>query len=289
MSQDLNTSQSYQKHKTSHLLLLGMIGVATVVFLAVWAILTSLLGKDVATLLTLVPVSVFSSYIISRWESIKIQPDLNWRNYIQRLELKFWKIGLVLLTIFIIQRFVDYFLFLFHETMRPDFINSLPEEPIEFYGAYLSDPLTFSVMIITLISSYFLGGYVAGKISRHGYLAPYTHAAVGASLIYIINIALTWDYMCSCFTQENGGIIILVMLAGILFSALGVKAAIRKPIFPGREKPAESLSVEPNAVVASMPIAGSTQAVQQAAKLHGSGSDNLQRRFPKRVKRKRRR
>ena len=240
-----DTSQASQKHKTPNSILLMMICVATAVFLAMWAILATFFGKELATLITVVPASFAHPFIMSRWESIKIQPDASWSNYIKRLELKFWKVALVFLTMFLIQRLINYLLELYDVTMRPDFISSLPEDSIESYAAYMSDPLTVMVNIASIVISYFSGGYVAGRISRNGYLAPYTHAAMATTVIFLVNIAATWNFMCECFTQENGGYVILWMLPCVLFSILGIRVAIGKPIFPSRKKSTKPLSLKP--------------------------------------------
>lgn len=226
-----------------------LLGGAAFAYYIIWAIVAALLGKGFATWIA-TPLWGVPVFIIARWDRMRTQQDINWRDYIKLPKLKFWKIGLTFLTIFIIQFVMGFIFARYQDVMRPDYVDSLPDAPLKMFDALTDDWQFIVASLIALLVSYFIGGYLAGKLSPYEYMAPYSHAAIGGFLYSLLNFVviiplLMWNDLLDPPTEEDVGKIILAISPSILFSVLGARVAIRKPIFRRSKRMAEDISANP--------------------------------------------
>lgn len=240
-SENHNISQSSTKPKVITPPLLLLFGVSTLAYYLIVAAIYALFGERVAGWLAnaLFGIAVF---FIARWDASRTQQDIGWREYIKFPQLKLRKLIIISLTIFSIQNIAGFISVRYLESTRPDLIT---DDFVDVYYAQF-DTWGSSIIILTgLILSCFLGGYVAGKLSPYKYLAPYSHAAVGAIIVHLINsITMQFLLVCKCGTppsQEEIGWLVVVFPPIMLLTLLGTWVKIRPKLSRNKEN-TDSLS-----------------------------------------------
>ena len=225
------SSQPSKKAKLLTPTLLFLFGVSTLAYYLILAAIYVLFGERLASWLAN-PLFGIAVFFIAKWEVSSSQKDLNWRDYIKFRKLKIWKLIIVILTIFLVQCLAGAAAGYYLVTVQPDIeTNGILE------GIQAMTTTWGSLIVVTIgaVSAYFLGGYMAGKLCRDKYLAPYSHAAAGAFIYFSINyVWIQYLYICDCDTtptQEDVGVFALLLPPTMLLSIFGAWVAT-KPQLP---------------------------------------------------------
>lgn len=256
-------------------ILLWLLGIAALTYYLIWVAIYALFGGSVASWLA-TPLWGIPVFIIARWDRIRTQQDISWQDYIKFPQLRLWKLLAIILTIFLVQVFSLLLLERYQEWTRPDFIMSLPVDQIELRDVRYNDWQSFIFLIFTTPLSYFIGGFVAGKLSPYKYLSPYGHATVGGFLLILISYSFdkiyTWNEFP--FTQEDVGIFVLLIPPTTLLSIFGAWVAARKQLLPSSKKLSKA-SVILNSEIDSAHSTDTVLSIKREANLDRSQSLKL--------------
>lgn len=264
-------------------LLLWLLGIAALTYYLIWVAIYALFGGSVASWLA-TPLWGIPVFIIARWDRIRTQQDISWQDYIKFPQLRFWKLLVIILIIFSVQVFFLVVLERYQEWTRPDFIMSLPDDQIELRHARYNDWQSFIFLMLTSPLSYFIGGFVAGKLSPYKYLSPYGHATVGGFLLVLISYSFDKIYMWNDFpfTQEDVGIFVLLIPPTTLLSIFGAWVATRKQLLPSSKKSSKAPGML-NSEIDSAHSTGPVSSIKHEAKVDRSQSLKLKA-FPRKRK-----
>lgn len=209
--------------------LLLLLGISALGYYMIWVAIYAVFGGNVATWLA-TPLWGVPVFLITRWDRIRTQQDVGWRELIKFPKLKLWKLAVVALTIYLTQLFTGVVVGLYLYKVRPDV---QPEGVLEGLQAIRTEWGSIAIATVGGGLAYFLAGYVAGKLSPQPYLAPYAHAAVGEFIAYFINYAwIQFLYVCECGTtptQEDIGVFALMLPPTMSLSLIGAWVATRRP------------------------------------------------------------
>lgn len=238
--------------------LLWLLGIAALAYYLIWIAIYALFGGSVASWLA-TPLWGIPVFIIARWDRVRTQQDISWQDYIKFPQLRIWKLAVIILTIFLAQVLSVFLLERYQWWTRPDFIMSLPDDQLELREVRYNDWQSFIFLMLTTPLSYFIGGFVAGKLSPYKYLSPYSHATVGGFGLVLLSYIFEKIYVRNDipFTQEDVGIFVLLIPPATLLSILGAWVAAKKQLLHSSKKLSKALAV-PNSKIDS---AHSTTAV----------------------------
>lgn len=205
----------------------------------IWSIITSLIGQTFANLiLTVLWGAAF--FVIDKWDRNRNKREIGWRELFKFPAFNYWNIFWIVITIGFIQAAGAILEDLLDSTFRPSYYESLPDG-FEGFCTQMDDPFSIAQMLIIVLASYFIGGYIAGKLPNYKCPSPYRHA-IFASLIFAllsasIMIPTEIHYgMLDEFSQDDIGLFILGIMPMFLFSIIGVKVASRKKSTPTDDK-----------------------------------------------------
>jgi hypothetical protein len=179
-------------------------------------------------------------FFITKWDRTRTTRDTTWREYIKFPQLKLWKLILIVLIIFVIQNAASYFSTIYMFELRPELMEA------DFSESYLAQFDVWPSAIIFWaggISSYFIGGFMAGKLCRYKYQAPYSHAAIGGFIVVILNIIVTQIIIyCECGppTLDTIGAVALALPVTMALSLFGVWVATKTRLLSSIIKFSES-------------------------------------------------
>jgi hypothetical protein len=289
-SKSHNASQSFTKTKVITRPVLLLFVVFALAYYLILAAIYALFGERTAGWLAN-PLFGIAVFYITKWDGTKTQQYISWRDYIKFPQLKLKKLIIINLTIYVVQFIGGYIAGIYVTKTRPDLTTDT------FLEGFTS---TFDVwggaiiMITGIVLSYFLGGYVAGKLSPYKYQAPYSHTAVGVFIYLLIgNVIIQILYVCECGTPptlEDLGTFVVSIPPIMLLAIFGTRVATRIPLSHNK-KYTESISSEPRHDIDLEPLATHTSPDQHAVTFAGSKSLKSQpfsRKEKRRKKRKRR-
>lgn len=226
-SKRYKASQSSKKAKVITPTLLLLFGASTLAYYLILAAIYALFGERLASWLAN-PLFGIAVFFITKWEGTRAQKNLAWRDYIKFPKLKIWKLLIVILTILLVQSLAGAAAGYYLVTVQPDIeTNGILE------GIYATTTTWGSLIIVMIgaVLAYFLGGYIAGKLCRYKYQAPYSHAAAGEFIYFSINFVwIQYLYVCDCGTtptQEDIGIFALLFPLTMLLSIFGAWVATK--------------------------------------------------------------
>ena len=209
-----------------------ILGVCALVYYMIWAIIATLFGKSFATWIS-TPLWGVPIFIIARWDRVRTQQDASWREFLKFPKLNYWRIARVT-TITLLLLIIMVLIYIkFIEVTRPDIVKSISEDCVECSIAMSQDwQIRVTTLVLTFVS-FFLGGYIEGKLSPFKYLSPYLHAAIGAFLLQLLHfLSIAPSMMRELWetspVEESIGIIILANSPHVLSSVFGVWVAVRK-------------------------------------------------------------
>jgi len=227
MSKRQNTSRASAKAKIITPPLLLLFGVSTLAYYLTLAAIYALFGERLASWLAN-PLFGIAVFFIARWDGMRSHQSVSWREWIKFPQLRPRKLLVIILVIFLIQNIASFISVKYIEAVQPDLIT---DDFAESYYALFDLWGSLIIMLIAAVSSYFLGGYVAGKLSPQQYLAPYSHAAVGGFVVYLINsLTIQFLLICKCGTpptQEDIGWFVVILPPIILLSLFGAWVGTR--------------------------------------------------------------
>jgi len=107
----------------------------------------------------------------------------------------------VIVTIFVVQFIAGFISERYLEEVRPDLFT---EGFLEGFYAQFDVWGSAIIMVSGMVLSFFVGGYVAGKLCPFNYLRPYSHAAVGEFVYYLQSVVLMQTLLvCKCGTPPT--------------------------------------------------------------------------------------
>lgn len=216
-----NSSQSSKKVKLFDPPLILLLGVSALAYYLVWAAIYALLGERVASWLS-TPLWGIPLFFITRWDRIRTQQGIGWRDYIKHPQLSLRKLIIILLTIFFIQFVAGFIAEKYVEMARPELIT---DEFLESFSNLFSVREVQVIIRVSYVLSFVVGGYVAGKLSPYMFQVPYSHAAVGTFIFVLIGqIIMGVFLLCACGTrptQEDIGWFALSLPPTILLATFG--------------------------------------------------------------------
>lgn len=205
--------------------------VITLVYIVAVVALGLLLEFTVATIIA-TPIWAFLYLLFAQSNENNPLKNLEWRNLVKVPRLNYWNLVGILLSMLAVQVLVGIVLANYQHSRRPDFYHSLPDDPFQGWMALVDDPQSIIVLILTAVVSYFIGGYVAGKLPNKKCPAPYRHGIVSTifwnliSYSFVIPLSMLSDEEPP--SREDIGLIILATSPSYLFSAFGTWLAVRK-------------------------------------------------------------
>lgn len=222
--------------------------VMTVVYLLVLSIFIPIFGATFTALMS-TPLWGFMFLIYSKWDAVHTPSGLDWRQLLKLPPFNYWNIIWIVLAIYLFQLSLGFLFGMYIDRYLPELNQQIYIDNLgDAYAAITDDWHVLMLMGIGSWTSHFVGGYIAGKLPNYKCPAPYRHAVFGSFIVNVLDF--TFFIILSITsnkleppTLEEIGPMILVNSTVFLFSALGVKLAVRRQGGQTRQRPQKSLAV----------------------------------------------
>lgn len=212
--------------------------IAITAYYLIYAAVYTVLGKDAASWIA-TPLWGVPIFIITKWDRLQPhQPNASWREVFSLPKINILVTLFTLIVVLVYQFLFAFLLAMYLERVSPNFGESLPDNTFEMLKALADQWELFVPLVVYGYSSYFVGGYVAGKLSQD-IRSAYNSATAASFVFLLVNLI----YMLSIFNEvgeledtsvvEIVGGISLTCLPAISLSILGARIALKKQ-FPIR-------------------------------------------------------
>jgi hypothetical protein len=229
--------------------------IITAVYLLTLSILIPIFGATF-TALVATPLWGFLFLIYSKWDTVHTPSgEMDWRQLLKPPPFNYWNILWIVLAIYLSQFLLGIPFGMYVDRYLPELSQQTSANNLgDSYDAITDDWHAAMLLIIGGYISHLIGGYIAGKLPNYKCPAPYRHAIFGSFIANVLNFIffITLSITSSKLeppTIEDIGPIILFSSTVFLFSALGVKLAVRRRARQILRRPLKSLTVNSNSEV----------------------------------------
>jgi len=171
-------------------------------------------------------------FFIAKWDGANRQHNKDWWEYLRFPGVKIWKVLAIIATIFLVQFVAGFITERYVEAYHPELAD---EDFVESLYGMLNVSDSAIIFMSGMVLSFFCGGYVAGKLCPYKFMRPYTHAAFGEGIFYLVSVVtMEFIFICKCGTpptQEDIGWHVALAPPWLLLSLFGVWVATNTKVF----------------------------------------------------------